>query len=188
MVETYLSIVALVLIVGMARIGMLFGVFYELTSTLLLFLAMMITLRYWYVATRLLEGWFPGAGCYGALGAYWTLFLIGAIPLIVILNRVTTNSVPRYPKTVDAALGFVFGIVSSTILTCCVATSLSVIAPKIWETYDRSALLVPFDRLPISMYQHIERHWLAVSAEDPHHTRFPTFEKADADNFQKFWR
>jgi len=188
MVEVILSIAAILLILSLARIGVFFGVFYEFTSTLLLFFAMMVTLRYWYEATRWVESVLPGAGAYGAFGAYWAMFLVGCLPLILVLNRVTQQAVPRYPKIVDSVLGIVFGFVAATILVGCVFTSLSVITPKIWEPYNHDALTVPFDRLPIAVYQHIEEQWLGVRKTDPGHTRFPTFEKADADDLQKYWR
>ncbi|MGA2604344.1 MAG: CvpA family protein [Verrucomicrobiia bacterium] len=187
MVEVILSILALVLILSLAWGGTWFGVFYELTSSLLLFFAMMVTMRYWYEATRLVESVVPGAGAYGAFGAYWAVFLVGCLPLILVLNRVTQQSVPRYPRIVDAVLGFVFGLISSTILVCCVMTSLSVIVPQIWEPYNPDALTFRFDQKPIEVYQSIEDA-IGVKTNDLGHTRFPTFEKANADNFQNYWK
>ena len=188
MLEVILSILALVLILSLAWGGTLFGVFYELTSSLLLFFAMMVTMRWWYEATRLVESVAPGAGAYGAFGAYWAVFLVGCLPLILVLNFLTQQAVPRYPGIVDGVLGFVFGLISSTILVCCVMTSLSVIVPKIWDSYNHDALTVPFDRFPIAVYQRIEQRWLGIQKTDPGHTRFPTFETADQDDFQKYWR
>jgi uncharacterized membrane protein required for colicin V production len=188
MVYVIIIIGALLLILSSARFGVFFGVFYELTSTLLLFFAMMVTLRYWYEATRWLESVLPGAGAYGAFGAYWAVFLAGCLPLILVLNRITQQAVPRYPKFIDMALGSVFGFIAASILVCSIFTSLSVVAPKIWEPYNRDALTIPLDRYPIAFYQDIEEHWFGVSKTNPGHTRFPTFEKADADTFEKYWR
>ncbi len=188
MLELILSIAAILVILSLARLGTVFGVFYELTSALLLFLAMMITLRYWYVAARWVEATLPGAGAYGAFGSYWAMFLVGCLPLIFVLNRVTAQSVPRYPKYFDMALGVVFGFIAATILICCVFTSLSVVTPKIWEPYNPNALTLPFDRMPIEAYRYVEQRWLGIDNTDPGHTRFPTFEKSDADDFQKYWR
>ena len=129
----------------------------------------------------------PGAGAYGVFGAYWAVFLAGCLPLILVLNRVTQEAVPRYPKFIDLVLGFVFGFIAATILVCCVMTSLSVIVPKIWEPYNPNALTVPFDRYPIVVYQRIE-DVVGVKTNDPGRTRFPTFEKKDEDSFQKYWR
>ena len=187
MVETTLSVTAILAILALAWAGIAFGVFYELTSTLSLFWAMMVTLRYWYLATGLIAGWVPAVGSYAAFLAYWSLFLIGCLPLIVVMNRVTQDSVPRYPKVVDSVLGFVFGLTSAVILVCSVMTSLPAIVPKVWEPYDHNALLLPFDRAPIAAYQYIEKNWFDISEADPGHTRFPTFKKEDADNFQKYW-
>ncbi|HXI83457.1 MAG TPA: CvpA family protein [Verrucomicrobiae bacterium] len=183
-----LSIGAMALILTLAWGGaVVFGVFYELTSAVLLFFAMMVTLRYWYEATRWVESVMPGAGAYGAFGAYWAVFLVGCLPLILVLNRLTQDAVPRYPKILDWVLGFVFGFIAATILVCCVMTSLSVVVPKIWEPYNRDALTVPFDRYPIAVYRYIEDA-VGVKANDPGHTRFPTFEKKDGDDFQKYWQ
>jgi uncharacterized membrane protein required for colicin V production len=188
MIPLILSLGAIVLILSLAWGGAAaFGVFYELTSTVLLFFAMMVTLRYWYEATRWVESVMPGAGAYGAFGAYWAVFLAGCLPLILVLNRVTQEAVPRYPKVIDVVLGFIFGFLAATILVCCVMTSLSVIIPQIWEPYNRNALTVPFDRYPIAVYQHIE-DVVGVKTNDPGRTRFPTFEKKDADDLQKYWR
>jgi hypothetical protein len=186
-IPVILSILALVLILSLAWGGTLFGVFYELTSSLLLFFAMMVTMRYWYEATRFVESVMPGAGAYGAFGAYWALFLLGCLPLILVLNQVTQQAVPRYPRIVDMLLGFVFGLISSTILVCCIMTSLSVIVPKIWEPYNPEALTVRFDQKPIEVYQYIENA-IGVKTNDPGHTHFPTFEKENADDFQKYWK
>jgi uncharacterized membrane protein required for colicin V production len=189
MVEIILSVAAILVIISLARMGILFGVFYELTSALLLVLAMMITLRYWYPMTRWITSWWPGAGgSYAAFGAYWSLFLVGCVPLIVIMNHVSEGSVPKYPKAIDVALGFVFGTISAVVVVCCVMTSLSVIAPKVWEPYDRNALLVPFDQLPAQVYQTVERRWLDIPDTDPGHTRLPTFKKEDVDDLDKYWR
>ena len=91
-------------------------------------------------------------------------------------------------KMIDAVLGGAFGILSAAILVCCLMTSLSVIIPKIWEPYDRNALLLPFDRLPIGVFQAVERNWARIPPEDPGHTRFPTFDKNTADDLQEYWR
>jgi len=187
-VPVALTVLAILLILSLTRLGVIFGVFYELTSTLLLFLAMMVTLRYWYEATRWVESVMPGAGSYGAFGAYWAMFLVGCVPLIVVLNQVTQQAVPRYPKFIDMILGAIFGFIAATILVCCIFTSLSVIVPKIWDGYNPSALAVRFDQCPIAVYQDIEEQMLGVPKNDPGHTRFPTFEKTDADNFQKYWQ
>ena len=90
-------------------------------------------------------------------------------------------------KLIDTALGLVFGFVSSSILVCCVMTSLSVIVPKIWSGYNRNALTLPFDKYPIQVYERIEEGWLGIQKTDPGHTRFPTFEKENVDDFQKYW-
>jgi uncharacterized membrane protein required for colicin V production len=183
-----LSIVGILMIVGLGRLGMHFGLFYELTSTLLLFFAMMVVLRYWYPATVWVAGWFGGGAGYAAFCTFWALFLIGASPLIVILNRLTESATPKYPKVLDSFLGLVFGVVSALIVVCCLMTSLSVVLPMWYTPYDRTQLMAPFDTIPIQVYQAIERDVLAIPAKDPGHTRFPTFDKANVDEIDKYWK
>jgi hypothetical protein len=187
MPEMIISIVAIVIILGLARLGIHFGAFYEMASTVFLFLAMMIALRYWWLFTRLLSPWFNGENGYAAFGAFWIVFLIGAIPLIVLMTRVNHESTPRYPRIVDIVIGLIFGALSATILVCTVMTSLSVGLPKVWSDYDRQKLLLPMDEAPIAVYQTIEKHWIGIAPDDSGHTRFPTFEKNDADDMLKYW-
>ncbi len=95
-----LSLGAIVLILALAWGGaVVFGVFYELSCTVLLFFAMMVTLRYWYEAARWVESVMPGAGAYGAFGAYWAVFLAGCLPLILVLNWVTHDAVRATRKS-----------------------------------------------------------------------------------------
>jgi len=197
-VPMLLSVLGIGLILWLTWLGIVFGVFYELTSATLLFLAMMVTLRYWYEAARWVESVMPGAGAYGAFGAYWAMFLVGCVPLILVLNRVTDQAVPRYPKIIDVILGIVFAFIAATILVCCIFTSLSIIVPKIWGGYNPAALTMHFDQYPLDAYQHIEEEWLRVPKSDPGHTRFPqcllppdeqsTAAKGDEDNFQTYWK
>src|SRR2546425_6855326 len=156
-IELIISVSALLVILLLGRVGMHFGAFYEVVSTLLLFLAMMFTLRYWFLLTRWITGWFGGNGSgYAAFGAYWALFLVGCAPLIVVMNHVTEESMPKYPRWLDSVVGFVFGLLSAMILVCSVMTSLSVLAAKIYEPYNRTALIAPLDAVPIWMYRSIE--------------------------------
>ena len=186
--EIVISIVAFVIILGLARLGMHFGAFYEVTSTVFLFFTMMFTLRYWHLFTRLLSPWFSGQNGYAAFGAFWVAFLVGASPLLILMSRVGVETAPRYPRVVDAVLGLLFGAASSAILVCTVMTSLSVIIPKVWSDYNPDKLILPMDRVPIAVYQAVEHHWLGIQPSDPGHTRFPTFEKSDADDLYKYWR
>ena len=188
MAEIVISVVAFLIILGFTRLGMYFGAFYELAGTVFQFLAMMITLRYWWLLTRLLSPWFNGENGYAAFGAYWVMFLVGSIPLILLMACAERQATPRYPRVIDVVFGLVFGAVSATILVCTVMASLSVIIPKLWPDYDRQKLILPMDRAPIVVYQAIEEHWLGIAPNDPGRTRFPTFEKTDVDNMHKYWR
>jgi uncharacterized membrane protein required for colicin V production len=183
-----ISVLALLVIVGLGWLGVHFGAFYEVTSTVLLFLAMMVSLRYWYLMTRWVVSWCPrDAVGYATFGSYWALFLIGCLPLLLFMSRVTEVSVPKYPEIVDMVLGLVFGTISATILVCCVMTSLSVVGPKVWEEYNHEALWLPLDKVPIEVYRAVERDWLHIATNNPAHTRLPTFDKANLDDFDKYW-
>jgi uncharacterized membrane protein required for colicin V production len=184
-----ISVLAILVILGLGRLGAYFGAFYEVTSTLLLFLAMMVSLRYWYLLTSWVMSWCSAeTASYAAFGAYWTLFLLGCLPLLLLTSRVTQASIPSYPRVVDMVLGVIFGTLSAAILVCCVMTSLSVLGPKLWDAYNPKALMLPLDQVPIEIYKHVERDRMGIAATNSAHTRFPTFEKTDADDFEKYWK
>lgn len=188
MAELLISIVCLLLILYLGRTGAMFGMFFEMTSSVLLFFAMMVTLRYWYPFTQWFTSVVPISGAYATFVGYWVLFLLGSIPLMIVLKLVNEDSRPKYPNILDNLLGFVFGATSGAIVICAVMTSLSVIMPKVWESYERTALLVPLDTVPVAVYRTIEGNWFGIGEKDPTHTRLPTFEKADADDAEKYWR
>jgi len=150
--------------------------------------AMLVALRFWHSLTRLLAPWFNDEPCYAAFVAYWILFLVGSLPLITLMSRVTEKTMPRYPLALDTVIGFVFGGASAAIVVCTVLTSLSLITPKVWPDFQRDRLIWPLDRASIMVYQTIEENWLKIAPADPAHTRFPTFEKADVDNLRNYWQ
>jgi uncharacterized membrane protein required for colicin V production len=187
-VETIISLVALLLIVALSRIGMNFGAFSEVVSTVLLFWAMLFTLRYWYSLTHWITDWFGSGSSYATFGAYWALFLVGCTPLLALMNRVTRDSAPIYPGLFDNIVGLVFGLASAVILVCCVMTSVSALAPKVWPPYDRTALVLSLDKVPLEIYRAIERDVLRVPTNAPGHTRFPSFEKSCVDDLPEKWK
>lgn len=188
MFELILSIIAIILVLYLGRLSVSFGLFYEMTSMLLLFFAMMVTLRCWYLATQWMEAITPLRGPYAAFVAYWCLFLIGCIPLIGAMKVITEDSRPKYPTGLDVPLAFLFGTVAAAIFVCSVMTSLSVILPKVWEPYERSAMLVPIDEIPFKIYRFVEGNVFGVKNGDPSQTPLPTLDKTVADDFEKFWQ
>ena len=188
MFEMILSIIALVLVLYLGRMGASFGLFYEMTSMLLLFFAMMVTLRYWFLFTGVIVSVTPLEGPYAAFVAYWCLFLLGCLPLIGAMKIINEDSRPKYPTALDAPLAFVFGTVAAAIFVCSVMTSFSVILPKVWEPYERSDLLVPLDEIPFKVYRFVEGKLLGVKKGDPAQTPLPTLGNTEADDFEKFWQ
>lgn len=188
MFEVILTIVALLLILYLGRVGASFGLFFELTSTLLFFFAMMVAVRYWYMATQIFNNIVPFGHAYSAFWGFLLLFILGSIPLMAVMKSVNEDSRPKYPSALDSILGFVFGTLSATIVVCTVFTLMSVIVPKAWKEYDPNALFFRLDRIPIAIYQYIEKDVFGIPEKDPRHTRVPTLEKEDLDNFEKYWR
>ena len=66
--------------------------------------------------------------------------------------------------------------------------SLSVIMPKVSDSYEPTGLVVRLDKFPIVAYQTVERECLDIKNDDPGYTRFPTLEKANMDDFKKYWQ
>ena len=188
MFEPALSILAIGLILYLGRLGIIFGVFRELISALWLFFAMMVTLRYWWLATAGVMANTPLTGANAALVAFWSVYLVACLPLLVLARFMQKDVVALYPRMLDMLLGPVFGTFSAVILVSCLMLSLSVFLPKIWEDYQPTGLIVRLDKLPINVYQVVEGKWLGITEKNPGHARFPTLEKADVDDFQKYWR
>jgi|ERR1051325_3811471 hypothetical protein len=188
MVEAILSIFCILLIFYLGWVGVSFGLFFEMTSALLFFLAMMVTLRYWYLATQLIISLGGFSGAYAAFWAFLILFILGSVPLLIVMKFVNEDSRPKYPNLLDVSLGFAFGTVSSAIVICGVLTLASIIVPKAWEPYEPSAILLRLDKMPISLFRFVEETFFGIGEKDPRHTRLPTLEKDEADNFDAFWR
>ncbi len=188
MTEGILSVLALLLLLELTRLGMSFGFFTEAANTLLVFFAMMISLRYWFVVTRLLVMVAPVPPVYAALMGFWLMFLIGCAPLVWLTKKVDEEVAPHYPRWLDAGLGAVFGAASGAVIICVVMMSLSIVLPTIWTTYERSNLMVPLDQAPLVAYRFVEQHVLGIPADDPRRTPLPTLDKADAGALEKYWR
>ena len=186
MLEPWITIAALLVILGYGRLGATFGLFCELPNALMLLIAMLVSLRYWYPASQLLGSLVQQPAGLTAVIAFWALLVIACCPMIFLLRHVTEDSRPVYPKLLNGGLGFGLGLVSATLFFSCLLLSGSIFLPKIWPAYDRTTMYLPWDNLPVEIYQHIERGWLGISADDPGHTRFPTFEKAG--DSEPVWR
>jgi hypothetical protein len=188
MLEPALSVLAIGVILYLGRLGILFGAFQELSNALWLFFAMMVTLRYWWLVTGVLISFTPLTGAYAALVAFWALFLVACVSLLLLIWSADKGTVARYPRILDSVFGATFGALSAAILVSCLMLSLSVILPEIVDSYQRTGLIVPLDKLPIGVYQTMEKDCFGIPEDDPGHTRLPTLEKANADDFKKYWK
>lgn len=185
MVEPIISIACLLLILYLGRMGAAFGMFFEMTSTVLLLFAMLATLRFWYPFSQWFSAVGPVSGIHAIFVSYWILFLLGSIPLIVVMKQVNEDSRPKYPAILDKVLGFLFGAASGAIVICAVMTSLSVILPTLWKDYEHRQILFSLDTLPLTVYQEIENNVAGIDDKDPSHTRFPSLEREDIQEAEK---
>ena len=189
MFEPVLSFLAIALILYLGWLGIFFGVFQELSNTLWLFFTMMVTLRYWWLVTDWLMAHTSITGAHAVIIAFWSVFLVVACVLLLMLSRfMEKDAVAKYPKLLDSVLGGIFGVLSAVILISCMMLSLSVLMPKIWESYERTGLIAPLDELPIKVYRTVEEKWLGLAEKDPGHTLLPTLKKTDVDDFKKYWQ
>jgi len=186
--EVILSILAVIVILYLGRVGASFGLFFEMTSAVLFTFAMLVTMRYWYHATQIFNSIVPVGPAYSAFWGFLLLFILGCIPLIAVMKSVNEDARPKYPNLLDTILGFVFGTISAAVVVCCVFTLVSVLLPKAWKDYDPNALFFRLDQYPIQVYQFVEQDVFGVTDKDPGHTRLPTLEKGDLDDFEKYWR
>ena len=116
------------------------------------------------------------------------MFIVGSVPLIIVMKYVNEDSRPKYPNFLDTFLAFGFGAISAAIVVCSALTLASVIVPKAWDKYEPSLLLGRLDKKPIEFYQFVEQAFFGISDKNETHTRLPTLEKDDADNFDKYWK
>jgi uncharacterized membrane protein required for colicin V production len=188
MIGVALSVVALVLILALSRVGAIYGAFAELTNLLLAVIAAAVSLRYWYLITGCLLTMTPLPATYATVIAFWAPFLVVSLTLLFLARLIREEAQPRYPHRLDAALGFVFSLGSGAIFVCAILMSLSVAAPAFWSKYNRAELLLPFDRAPIVAYQFVEQRLAGLAADDPARTRLPSLEKDDANDFFRYWR
>jgi hypothetical protein len=190
MVEPILTVCAVLLILYLGRVGASYGLFFELTSTVLFFFAMLVACRYWYLFTQLVNTQTPFGHAYSAFWGFLLLFILGCIPLIALLKTVNEDAQPKYPPLFDVVVGFVFGSLSAAIIICSTFTMMSVIMPKAWDAYDPERLGVlgiRLDRAPIAVYRFIEQTVFGIGEDDAGRTRLPTLDKADLDDFEKYW-
>ena len=178
MLEPWITILAAVVILGYARLGMTFGLFCELPNSCMLFVAMLISLRYWYPMTGMFQS-VMGTGSTTAVVAFWALLIFVCSPMILLLRRVTEDSRPVYPAKLDLGLGLLLGGCSATIFFCCVMLSASIFVPKLWPGYDPQTMYVQWDKLPIRVFQYFESNWLNIPPDDPSHTRFLSTERTE---------
>ncbi len=175
MLEPWLTILALAVILGYGRLGWIFGLFAELANSLILFLAMLVSLRYWRLADRYVS-WLLGDSTSNSPAiAFWALLAVTCFPMVFLLQGFIKKSRPSYPYLLDRVLGFILGTVSATIVFSCVMLSLSVFQPALVSSHARSTMLVRWDVLPIAVYCYIERDCLSIDRNDPLRTRFPVF-------------
>jgi uncharacterized membrane protein required for colicin V production len=181
--EPLLNLLILAAIVYLARWGTIFGLFYELVTTLLVGFATLVTLRYWFwVAQFLLDrGWMTSPAA--EFGSYWILFLIGCLPLVALARFLNDESRPLYPKALDALGGAVFGLIGGVLLVCVIATSVTVIGPNLSPRYDRSTLWLPFDTWALTAYRQIEQR---ITPQPT--TRLPDWDARDAAPAAVPWR
>jgi hypothetical protein len=183
-----INVLIIVGILYLARLGGLFGLFYELVTTALLLFATVLTLRYWYLLATFLQERQWMVGVYAVFGSYWILFLIGCAPLIVLARFLNEESRPLYSKTLDTVGGMVVGLAGAIILACAIFTSISVLGPALTSEYDRTMLWEPLDTASFDAYRFLEQQVAGVSETDPQHTRLPTFATTDPQATDQYWQ
>ncbi len=177
MFEPLLNLLLIAGIIYLARLGTLFGLFYELVITTLILFASLLTFRYWFWLAQFLQdrGWMESP--YAEFGSYWILFLVGCLPLVWLARFLTDESRPLYPKWLDTLGGAALGLAGGILLACVIVTSVTVLGPTFSRRYDRTMLWLPYDTTAITAYRRLEERMGA-----PATTRLPDFDSRDPAN------
>jgi uncharacterized membrane protein required for colicin V production len=156
MVEIGISVALIAAILFIGRNGLEKGFFVQVTTTGIVFFAMLVALRYWYPFATWLGASLGTGEAQNAFGAFWILFIFVFAPCYALLRSLNERIVPVYPLVIERGGGFLAGCASGVLVTGCIIVSLSLYLPKMLPEFDNSRLLLPIDRAPIAIYRGVE--------------------------------
>lgn len=172
MIEPLLITVALFVILASMLIGSKTGALPALRWMLGSLLALLVALRYDFLASRSASALQPVPTPILAALCLWLLF--GAV--LYVFRKGCDDYLEPFesetPSIIERLLGAVFGGVTGAVFVAVVVLSAGILAPQLFA--ERSTLLpVPIEELPVVAYRWVETNLAGISENDPAHTPLP---------------
>ncbi|CAN5824267.1 hypothetical protein BH09VER1_BH09VER1_41610 [soil metagenome] len=163
--ELIIFLVALLVTLGCAGIGWLFGGAGVIRYLLASLFAVLLAVRYWYPATEAIG---PGVSMnplFVAGGIFACLFIIA----LAVAGMAVRFNAPRFQSVlsdpVDKTLGVVFGLAMGILLGGALLLDLSFFTAGFTGEFDSARFPVRLDRAPIAVFAVIESSVAGVPAE-----------------------
>ena len=177
-VELILFLVALLVVLGCAAIGWLFGGAGAIRYLLASLFAVLVALRYWYPASQAIG---PGVSMNPLLVAGGIFGCFFVIALLVAGMAVQFNA-PRFqsvlPDPLDKTLGVIFGLSTGILLGGALLLDLSFFSAGFLGEFDAAKFPVRIVRAPLKVFTVIEANVAGVPAGSQ--TIFPVIKTARA--------
>jgi len=188
MIEFLICFGAFVIILLFVRLGMKAGGFLALAGMLAAVFGLLVSLRYWFVASRFVNTYEKDSIPLIAVVVFWVVFTGASLIFKKLRENYTDTFEFVHPSLVDNALGAIFGFVTGAVFAMALMMTLTIAASQYWPAYKPGALPLPIDRWPLQAYRFVETRIIGVSQADAAHTLLPVLEGADAQNPASFWK
>lgn len=167
--------IALLTIFYFMKIGIKSGAFPALRWMLGSLLALLVALRYWFLATRSASALQPLPLPALAVGCFWLLLVVVLYGFMKGCDDYIEPLDSETPSFVDRLLGAVFGGVTGWVFVSAALMSASLLVPQLFA--GKSEILpIAFDQMPVAAYRFVETNLAGISENDPAHTPLPPFQ------------
>lgn len=167
MSEIVFNLAAVAIAVVIARAIALRGLFFALLTTCGLLLAMFVTFRFWLRTTGLLSDLLPFSEPALQLTAFLILLTLSLQPLLITVHRLSDTRFPDYPPLLETAGRIILGTVSSGMMMCLAATTLTLMQPVGLRQYDPNRWWWPADTALLRVFQRVERFLTPYAVPTP---------------------
>jgi len=188
MIEFLVCLVAALLAIFGAVMGLKAGAFVALGRMLVSLIALFVAMRYWFLFSRTISDFQSTSVTIIALVVFWAVYLLTSVMLSKVRDTYTEVFESVQPSVIDSLLGGIFGLVSGSVFVTAVLLSLSVASMQYLIGYDPDKLPLPLDRAPLIAYRYVEAQVTGISEKDPAHTPLPSLKSDPNASPAIFWQ
>jgi len=185
MTELLICSAALLLIFISAQLGAKSGGASALSWALASILAVLVTMRYWFLLSRCATENALASLPVAASLCFWGPFLV----IVFVIMRLCETHLEQFasvaPSFVGRILGLLFGATAGAVFASALILTLGILVPQCFSK--PSNLPVPIHEMPILAFRWIETNVAGVSQGDPAHTPLPHFKETSSGS-PLFWR